>query len=442
MSIGFGFSVGDFIAALELIGKVSDALRDSGHATANFKALVEDVEQLKFVLLRVQQVKLDPRLRDQELAIEVAANTGLIAVEGFWNKIAKYEKHLYAANKRLTVRDILARIEWAFKKEDVEEFRTRIQGFTSIFTTLLTAVDIQMSRLNGEDRRQEHAKTMSALSDHTSWIMASLRTLASGVDVCIRQGTILMNAGNQALAMTVTMFTMVQQMHQVIMSLGLQTSWGRPIEFWDAFGRRRTVHLDLVRSREHLMNILMVDLEQAGCNEYDKALVRGGSFVFTDLKPESASESYWQLIDLDRPWDQCFHPGQIVGMTVLFPAIFEDSSADLDSLSNTHQRPSSTSLQQHTPIRPGSNMLISEWYKRSGVNGSYNMQHIKALINGSKFVRLECLVLYRDDSEPNSGFPARWPRFSLRDGPTLRRMESACKENARIAASTWVIPVR
>jgi hypothetical protein len=40
MSVGFGFSAGDFIAALQLVGTVIDALRDSEDSSAEYRSLI------------------------------------------------------------------------------------------------------------------------------------------------------------------------------------------------------------------------------------------------------------------------------------------------------------------------------------------------------------------------------------------------------------------
>ena len=59
MSVGFGFSVGDFISALHLVGTVIDALRDSGGAGPEFRELIRELYTLESVLLRVKRLELD-----------------------------------------------------------------------------------------------------------------------------------------------------------------------------------------------------------------------------------------------------------------------------------------------------------------------------------------------------------------------------------------------
>lgn len=54
MSVGFGFSVGDFIAAIELVGTVIDALRSSGSAATEYRELVGQLLSLETALLQVK----------------------------------------------------------------------------------------------------------------------------------------------------------------------------------------------------------------------------------------------------------------------------------------------------------------------------------------------------------------------------------------------------
>ena len=59
MSVGFGFSAGDFIAALNLVSTVINALRDSGDASLEYRELVRELYTLEQALLRVKRIELD-----------------------------------------------------------------------------------------------------------------------------------------------------------------------------------------------------------------------------------------------------------------------------------------------------------------------------------------------------------------------------------------------
>jgi hypothetical protein len=59
MSVGFGFSAGDFIAAIELVGTVVDALRSSGSAGAEYRELVSQLLSLESALIQVKRLEFE-----------------------------------------------------------------------------------------------------------------------------------------------------------------------------------------------------------------------------------------------------------------------------------------------------------------------------------------------------------------------------------------------
>ena len=59
MSVGFGFSAGDFIAALNLVGTVASALRDSRDASGQFAELVAHLDILEKALIEVNNLDLE-----------------------------------------------------------------------------------------------------------------------------------------------------------------------------------------------------------------------------------------------------------------------------------------------------------------------------------------------------------------------------------------------
>lgn len=73
MSVGFGFSVGDFISALELVATVVDALRESGESSSEFRALVAQLQTLRAALESVNSLVLDGQRQGETLALRQAA---------------------------------------------------------------------------------------------------------------------------------------------------------------------------------------------------------------------------------------------------------------------------------------------------------------------------------------------------------------------------------
>lgn len=66
MSVGFGFSVGDFIVALELVADVVNALRGSGATSKRYRELVRLLES---VLLGVKRLEVDEARNTQNMSL-------------------------------------------------------------------------------------------------------------------------------------------------------------------------------------------------------------------------------------------------------------------------------------------------------------------------------------------------------------------------------------
>lgn len=142
MSVGFGFSVGDFIAALDLIANVVDALRESGDASKRYRELVRQLDSLESVLLRVKRLELDESQHAEHVALQQAASQCQRTVDEFWKKIKKYQPTLgLARSSRL--KEGWMKVRWAVcKKEDVNAFKTDIAAHTESIQLLLTTIQM------------------------------------------------------------------------------------------------------------------------------------------------------------------------------------------------------------------------------------------------------------------------------------------------------------
>jgi len=72
--MSFGFSVGDFIAALELVGTVIQSLRESSGAKSEFRGLVHELYGLETALLRIKHLDLDEEYEADYLSLKQAAS--------------------------------------------------------------------------------------------------------------------------------------------------------------------------------------------------------------------------------------------------------------------------------------------------------------------------------------------------------------------------------
>jgi uncharacterized membrane protein len=143
MPVPFGFSVGDFISAIELIHDVIDALKDSSGSSADFQELIRELYSLERALLAVRALKVQPAQELQLDAIKQAATQCQIIVDTFLQKNRKFQPTLGAAESQHKWKGILHKIIWrVYRKEDVDQFRAARNGHTSSINMLLLTVQL------------------------------------------------------------------------------------------------------------------------------------------------------------------------------------------------------------------------------------------------------------------------------------------------------------
>jgi hypothetical protein len=142
MSVSFDFSIGDFIAALELVADVIDALRESGEASKRYRELVRQLDSLESALLRVKRLEVDETQHAEYIALQHASSQCQRTIDEFWKKIKKYQPALgLKGTSRL--KESWMRIRWAMcKKEDVNAFKADIAAHTESIQLLLTTIQM------------------------------------------------------------------------------------------------------------------------------------------------------------------------------------------------------------------------------------------------------------------------------------------------------------
>lgn len=141
MSVGFGFSVGDFIAGIELVHTVIGALRESGDSSTEYQELISQLYTLETALQRVKQVELDDIQHSEAVALRQAASQCQRTIDGFLEKITKYQPSLRAGGSGHTIKDAWRKVKWALcQKEDVVKFKMDLMAHTVSINMLLTAV--------------------------------------------------------------------------------------------------------------------------------------------------------------------------------------------------------------------------------------------------------------------------------------------------------------
>ena len=145
MSVGFGFSIGDFIAALELVGTVIDALRESGQASTEYQELLRELFSLETALLHVKRLEVDESLHTELIALRQAAAQCQNTIDQFWTRIQKYQPHLGNLRTSSRIRGGWVKIKWALcRKDDLREFKANLVGHTQSINIILDTVQMSV----------------------------------------------------------------------------------------------------------------------------------------------------------------------------------------------------------------------------------------------------------------------------------------------------------
>lgn len=131
MSVGFGFSFGGFIAAINLIGELIDAFRSSGEAGASYRELLTQLLSLKTALIQVKRLEVDDSQYLEVIALRQAAAQCRRTIDGFWEKIKRYQPALENRGSGSKIRDSWMKIRWAVcRKDDIAKLKADLVGHT------------------------------------------------------------------------------------------------------------------------------------------------------------------------------------------------------------------------------------------------------------------------------------------------------------------------
>lgn len=141
--MSFGFSVGDFVAALELVGTVVNALRASGGSGSEYRELVNQLYSLETALLRVKQLELEEEQRSEYIALRQSASQCQRTIDEFWEKTKKYQKHLRTEGSSSKLKDGWMKIKWAkCKQGDLIRFKADLAAHSQSISIILSALQV------------------------------------------------------------------------------------------------------------------------------------------------------------------------------------------------------------------------------------------------------------------------------------------------------------
>ena len=298
MSAGFGFSVGDFIAAIRVVGTVVEVLRDAGAARREFAELAQLLATLEVSLRSVTEIGSDGSYEAYGPLLQRAATQCQSSVEDFWQRVRKCQPQLQSQEWGSKVKESWAKVRWALcKREDVQRFKADVQCQVVAVQLVLSTLQLkQHKHLEGTASRISYA-----------------------VDACASQLTNLAIVGDERTQCQLALSDKIAeqnrdfeqslaQLHRQLLRIPAQIERQPPVYLRDALDKDSPFHLEFIRSAEALLYVLRLNLVhvRSGVKKIDRR-------EFSILEQGSSRE-----IDLSQNWETLFFPGQRVGMSMLF----------------------------------------------------------------------------------------------------------------------------
>jgi hypothetical protein len=155
-AVPFGFSVGDFVASIELIHKAAKALRSSSGATKQYQQTILDLELIESVLRRVQGLSPASANHETIRAVQLCGLACHVPLDHFLRKAKKLEPYLNfdknsSAADFLHIRKSGHKLRWAIiLEEDVAKLKASIGPGIEIINTLLQIESLERGAITQE----------------------------------------------------------------------------------------------------------------------------------------------------------------------------------------------------------------------------------------------------------------------------------------------------
>ena len=143
MAVPFGFSAGDFIAAIGLVKDLVKALHDSNGSSREYRELIDELRGLEIALLEVKALDLEVEQRAKRVALRQAASQCQVSIDDFLKGLSKYQPHLRSGGSSRNWKAAFRKIQWHLcKKDDLVKFRAEIGFHTQSIQMLMLSIQV------------------------------------------------------------------------------------------------------------------------------------------------------------------------------------------------------------------------------------------------------------------------------------------------------------
>ena len=298
MAAGIGFSVGDIFTTFKLIKDSIDAIKDTKGASADYAALLTEIDCLQEGLKAIKDLQLNHNgSHKQQTAIARAAQASQTCIDDFRSSISKYQRHLHS-NASGWMSNYW-KIKWALcRKDDVAAFRAQLQRYVSSIKLLLIAfrANESVGPMDGDKSTVSNVRLQDENRDGYS------STLAENMSIEQRTYFELPMHQNQESMRNVQDYG---RMLRIQKDIPPQVLSQQPVIPHDVLGKAAPFHLDIIDSYV-IHGLYLCQLHSTDCGLYCQNIQANGEpFDFND---QSVID---QISPIDRSNSQYMiqHPG-------------------------------------------------------------------------------------------------------------------------------------
>lgn len=167
MTPAFGFSIGDFISAIELCRKIAKALQDTDGASSEYQSVVIELHGLQNALSRLAALEPTQSNLNHVNAIRGMALACRVPLQEFLGKLNKYDASLGAMSKLPSIKAVARKAKWAIYMEaELKKIRAMVAAKMQCINILLSIhTSESLSRLEPDMERRYH-KLLNASAGH------------------------------------------------------------------------------------------------------------------------------------------------------------------------------------------------------------------------------------------------------------------------------------
>ncbi|KAL8918354.1 MAG: hypothetical protein Q9172_005454 [Xanthocarpia lactea] len=311
MSVGFGFSVTDFIGAIKLVVTVIDALSPSSTNSSELQELYQQLRNLETTLRHIDQLEVDDSLHAHVIALKQSAAQCQSTITDFLCKTQSYEAHLLCTNGGpRNLHSEWNKVKWALcKKKHVIQFKQDLSAHVQYIQLPLNL--IQMRHLGlGQKRQQDTQESFVSQSRHAfSSCMRELSVISKTLTGVTALAQECANNSRRILSMHFRVFQSMLDLQRLLTTiLPAQVQRQQPVYLIDALGRYSPFFLETIRSPAALISVLS---DNSSWFDSASRKILKKEFTIQDTRTKKD-------INLVYPLDDCLVPGQQVEMCMLF----------------------------------------------------------------------------------------------------------------------------